>query len=94
MMHINHVVSLTVCFYIIYNDMVMVSKLISQYIVNKIRDIFYFFHGIFFFTVLGVGVLFGSLLSFGSPANGKIGKIPPSGKYIAKTCVFPYVLGT
>lgn len=79
MMHINHVFSLTVCFYIIYNDMVMVSKLISQYIVNKIRDIFYFFHGIFF-TVLGVGVLFGSLLSFGSPANGKIGKIPPSGK--------------
>lgn len=50
MMHINRVVSLTVCFYIIYNNMVIVSKLISQYIVIKIRDIFHFINGIFFFV--------------------------------------------
>lgn len=58
MMHINRVVSLTVCFYIIYNNMVMVSKLISQYIVNKIRDIFHFFNGIFFlYSTGGWGVV-------------------------------------
>lgn len=85
MMHINHVFSLTVCFYIIYNDMVMVSKLISQYIVNKIRDIFYFFLGIFFLQYWGLGCCSGHHLTFGSPANGKIGKIPPSGKYKSVT---------
>lgn len=50
--------SLTVCFYIIYNNKVMVSKLISQYIVNKIRDIFHFFNGIFFlYSTGGWGVV-------------------------------------
>lgn len=81
-MHINRVVSLTVCFYIIYNNMVMVSKLISQYIVNKIRDIFHFFNGIFFlYSTGGWGVVrVTTVIRLSMPANGKIGKIPPSGK--------------
>lgn len=68
--------SLTVCFYIIYNDMVMVSKLISQYIVNKIRDIFYFFHGIFFLQYWGLGCCSGHYCHSALQQTVKLEKYP------------------
>lgn len=76
MMHINRVVSLTVCFYIIYNNMVMVSKLISQYIVNKIRDIFHFLMAFFFCTVLEVGCCTGHYCHSALQQTVKLEKYP------------------
>lgn len=80
MMHINRVVSLTVCFYIIYNNMVMVSTLISQYIVNKIRDIFHFFNGIFFFVQYwGLGCCSGHYCHSALQQTVKLEKYPHLG---------------